>query len=66
MIIAMINPTITASKTMIITKSCVWLGEVDVVFFTESAALGKAVATGEGDIGGVGVATGVLAPIVMV
>ena len=38
MISAMINPTITASRTMIITKSCVGLREVDVVFFTESAA----------------------------
>jgi hypothetical protein len=34
----MINPTITASKTAIITNNCVWLGEVDAVSFTESAA----------------------------
>jgi hypothetical protein len=37
MIRAMINPTITASRTAIITKNCVWL-EVDAVFFTESTA----------------------------
>jgi hypothetical protein len=61
----MINPTITASKTAIITKSCVWLGEADVMFFTESAGpmfvglrvgieLCEPVVTGEGVIEGLG------------
>ena len=38
MIRAIINPTIIASRTAIITKNCVWLGEVDAGFFTESTA----------------------------
>ena len=33
MISAMINATISASRTAIITKNCVWVGEVDAAFF---------------------------------
>jgi len=35
---AMINATISASRTAIITKNCVWVGKVDAAFFVESAA----------------------------